>query len=108
MADKPNKEEIMSDEQINYMVNRFLGWKLPMNFSPDAGISFTAPETEVWWPTGTNLLDATQAEHMVRYLVEGTDLGLVGSDTATKGDGQSVHVLTIDELPSTAPTTGED
>jgi hypothetical protein len=31
----------MSDEQIKYMVDRFLGWRLPENFNPDGGISFT-------------------------------------------------------------------
>lgn len=60
----------MTDEQIKHMVNRFLGWRLPENFSPDGGISF-----KVSWnafpPIGTNLLDAAQAEVMVRYMVEG-------------------------------------
>jgi hypothetical protein len=28
----------MTDEQIKHMVNRFLGWRLPENFQPDAGI----------------------------------------------------------------------
>lgn len=69
----------MTDEQIKHMVDRFLGWKLPENFSPDAGISF-----KPWFnenlphvrrarhePSGTNLFDATQAEAMVRYMIEG-------------------------------------
>lgn len=59
----------MNEEQIQQMVNRFLGWKLPEDFSPDAGISFTPPKNNAWWPIGTNLLTATQAEQMVRYLV---------------------------------------
>ena len=60
----------MTEEQIKYMVDRFLSWKLPDNFSPDAGISFDPPVS--WpWPTGTNLLDATQADAMVRHMVEG-------------------------------------
>ena len=29
----------MKDSQIKYMVDRFLMWKLPDNFSPDNGIS---------------------------------------------------------------------
>lgn len=58
------------------MVSRFLGWKLPENFSPDCGISFSrevngGPRTGAWWPTGTNLFDATQAETMINYLLEG-------------------------------------
>lgn len=67
----------MTDEQIKHMVNRFLGWKLPENFQPDAGISFKAAFNEhtahpmKHEPSGTNLLDADQATAMVRYMVEG-------------------------------------
>jgi hypothetical protein len=67
----------MTDEQIKHMVNRFLGWRLPENFQPDAGISFKAEFNEgTSWPmkhqpSGTNLFDATQAEAMVRYMIEG-------------------------------------
>ena len=67
----------MNDEQIKHMVDRFLGWKLPENFSPDAGISFKPDFNEhTPWPMkhepcGTNLFDERQAEAMIRYLVEG-------------------------------------
>jgi hypothetical protein len=67
----------MDDEQIKHLVDRFLGWKLPSNFSPDAGISFKAEFNQhtdhpmKHEPMGTNLLDATQAEAMVRYMIEG-------------------------------------
>ena len=61
------------------MVTRFLGWKLPENFSPDGGISFArtvntyidgqfvkdAPRPKQDWPVGTNLLDAEQARQML-------------------------------------------
>ena len=72
----------MTDEQIKYMVDRFLGWRLPEHFRPDGGISFQ-PEYNVEFnakrgappsrhePVGTNLFDAGQAEAMVRYMVEG-------------------------------------
>ena len=64
----------MTDEQIKHMVDRFLSWKLPENFNPDAGISYTrpkyAPEVDAR-PSGTNLLDATQADAMVRHMLEG-------------------------------------
>jgi len=59
------------------MVDRFLGWKLPENFRPDAGISFKATFNEhtahpmKHEPSGTNLFDAVQAEGMVRYMTEG-------------------------------------
>ena len=67
----------MTDEQIKHMVDRFLGWGLPKDFRPGAGISFKAEFNEhtahpmKHEPTGTNLLDATQAEAMVRHMTEG-------------------------------------
>lgn len=67
----------MTDEQIKHMVDRFLQWRLPENFAPDAGISFKADFNEntahpmKHEPVGTNLLDATQAEAMVRFMLEG-------------------------------------
>lgn len=81
----------MTNEQIKHMVSRFLGWRLPEHFQPDAGISFK-PEYNVEYnatrgkpparhqPTGTNLFDASQAEAMVRYLVE----GLPSSDNGSR------------------------
>ena len=65
------------DNQVKHMVDRFLGWKLPENFNPDGGVSFqkTANENTSHErknePTGTNLFDSTQAEVMVRYMLEG-------------------------------------
>jgi len=67
----------MDDAQIKRMVDRFLVWKLPEDFSPDGGISFKKTfndHTEhpmKHEPTGTNLFDARQAEAMVRYMIEG-------------------------------------
>lgn len=66
----------MSDDLIDKMVDRFLQWKLPEDFSPDAGISFKRNFNEHLTPpmrhepTGTNLLNAKQAEDMVRYITE--------------------------------------
>lgn len=67
----------MTDEQIKHMVDRFLGWRLPDHFNPDAGISFKpdfnehTPYPMKHEPSGTNLFDATQAEAMVRYMIDG-------------------------------------
>ena len=67
----------VNDEQIKYMVNRFLSWRLPDTFNPDGGVSFKPMRNEGTpyvgknEPVGTNLFDATQAEEMVRYLVDG-------------------------------------
>lgn len=67
----------MTNEQIKYMVDRFLMWKLPESFNPDDGISFdpiaskgTSHEFRRT-PQGTNLLDAIQADAMVRHMIEG-------------------------------------
>lgn len=68
---------MMTDAQIKHMVDRFLSWKLPENFNPDAGISFKPMFNENTAhpmrhePAGTNLLDYTQAEAMVRHMAEG-------------------------------------
>ena len=66
----------MTDEQIKQMAERFLSWKLPADFHPDAGISFT-PDYNVGTaypakhePTGTNLFSYTQAEAMVRHMLD--------------------------------------
>lgn len=50
------------------MVDRFLGWKLPRDFAPDAGISF---KEGALWPSGTNLMHAGQAKEMLEYVVGG-------------------------------------
>lgn len=69
-------ERKMDEKQIDEMVNRFLGWKLPKDFAPDAGISFkpaTLPSTpmnyEGYWPVGTNLLNADQARDMIKHVL---------------------------------------
>lgn len=69
----------MTDEQIKQMVERFLSWKLPENFNPDNGITFDpvmnrGTQYEMKRdPSGTNLLSSTQAEAMVRHMVEGLE-----------------------------------
>lgn len=65
----------MTEAEIKAAVSRFLTWKLPEDFSPDGGISFKAtfnentPHPMKAEPTGTNLLTATQAEAMIRYIL---------------------------------------
>ena len=57
------------------MVSRFLGWKLPSDFCPDAGISFKAEFNESTpypmrhEPTGTNLLTYDQARAMLVHVL---------------------------------------
>lgn len=65
----------MENSRIDRMVTAFLSWKLPQDFSPDAGISFmpTKPNgyNELgWWPVGTNLLTADQARQMVTHMID--------------------------------------
>jgi len=61
----------MSKTTIDKMVDRFLCWMLPKDFSPDAGISFKPPKPDGygahWWPVGTNLLTADQARAMFEH-----------------------------------------
>jgi hypothetical protein len=70
----------MTEDQIKHMVDRFLMWKLPADFSPDGGISFDpvvscfgspVKRQQRREPVGTNLLTATQAEAMVRHMLGG-------------------------------------
>lgn len=58
--------------QISQMADKFVGWKLPQDFSPDCGISFDGRKDDEWnkgktWPVGTNLLTVTQAKEMFEY-----------------------------------------
>lgn len=56
---------------VEQAVDRFLGWKLPMTFAPDCGISFTpiCGNNEPFWPIGTNLFNAVEAKQMIRYVL---------------------------------------
>jgi len=62
---------------IEHMTDRFLGWCLPEDFSPDAGVSFKAdfnentPHPMKHRPTGTNLFNHGQAKAMVQHLTQG-------------------------------------
>jgi hypothetical protein len=85
---------------VEHMVSRFLSWKLPEHFHPDAGISF-APEYNAEFnakrglpparhmPTGTNLFDATQARAMVTYMLD----GFSGEPTYSQADYDEVYEI---------------
>lgn len=63
---------VEEEDLVKTMVDRFLSWKLPEDFSPDCGISFTPMPpngTTPFGPVGTNLLNAEQAEQMVRHML---------------------------------------
>lgn len=68
----------MTPEQKQILVDRFLQWKLPADFMPDAGISFKPVYNETspfgpmrHEPVGTNLFTAAQAMQMVEFMCEG-------------------------------------
>lgn len=67
----------MTPEQIDHMVTRFLAWKLPEDFNPDGGVSFKRDFNEntafpmKHEPSGTNLLDFSQAREMVLQMLDG-------------------------------------
>jgi hypothetical protein len=90
-------EAPMTEDQIKHMVNLFLGWKLPETFNPDNGISFDpiaskgTPYEFRRAPQGTNLLNATQADAMVRYMLEG--LPQSQADNVTQS-AVLIHTLT--------------
>jgi hypothetical protein len=54
------------------MVSRFLGWRLPDDFAPDGGVTFTRPLHPNNYPTGTNLFTATQAQKMLEHVIGAT------------------------------------
>lgn len=57
----------IDDERIKEMVDRFLFCPLPEDFYPDCGIEFKPLYEQ--WPSGTNLLTASQAEEMIRFML---------------------------------------
>lgn len=75
----------MTIQVTDAMVSRFLGWKLPQHFYPDCHISFdreNASQSPHSWPTGTNLLTATQARAMLEHVLGVEASGAISSKTA--------------------------
>jgi len=57
--------------EIGPLVDRFLSWRLPPTFNPDGGITFDAARVHAnHWPTGTNLLDYSQASDLLRHVLQ--------------------------------------
>ena len=59
-----------NEDAIRKLVDRFLGWGLPKDFSPDCGISFKPSDHPNQWPVGTNLFTADQAQKMFEYVLQ--------------------------------------
>lgn len=88
---------------VDEAVNRFLGWKLPNDFSPDCGISFDGRKDDEWnknktWPIGTNLLSANQARAMFEYVLSSP---IAEPDTAT----QAAKPLTDEKILALSDAT---
>jgi hypothetical protein len=85
------------------IVDRFLSWKLPEAFHPDAGISFKAEYNEgtpypmKHEPLGTNLFHAEQVKEMLEHVLQPAP------------DSQAMHLLTfcVLELRNGFTVTGE-
>lgn len=66
-------QPVKTVRDIDNMVSKFLGWRLPEDFSPDCGISFV--HNDYWgkypnnWPIGTNLFNAVQAKAMIENIL---------------------------------------
>ena len=80
----------------NELVNRFLKWKLPEDFSPDGGINYNKIQypphtTHTYTPVGTNLFTADQAKEMFEYLLSDEPQAILsqGEPVAWR---QTVHV----------------
>lgn len=91
------------------MVDRFLSWKLPEDFHPDGGISFS-PYFNVEYnakqgnppqrhePIGTNLLNADQAKAMLEHVIgsalqsEMPETNVVLKVYASKDHGVVAHI----------------
>lgn len=89
-------------DALQAMVDRFLGWKLPVDFWPDAGISFAPHASQThdspYWPTGTNLLHAGQALEMFKHCV-----GLPEAEIESKAYADGTIATGVSPLPDSSP-----
>lgn len=88
------------DALVKAMVDRFLGWKLPHDFAPDSGISFSpsVKSDNPHWPTGTNLLHAGQAQEMFKHC-----LGLPDTKIESKDYADGTTATGVSPLPDNSP-----
>lgn len=77
------------EAEINRMVDRFLGWRLPETFHPDGGITFEpihskgTPYEGRRRPSGTNLFTAIEAREMVRWMLDAAPSSPTGATNGT-------------------------
>ena len=74
LATAPSGYVCVPVEPTDEMVNAFLTWPLPKDFSPDCGVYFKPKVEATWitpeWPSGTNLLTASQAREMLAHVLD--------------------------------------
>jgi CHAD domain-containing protein len=68
--DNPTQDTqiVLTKDDVKNMVDKFLSWPIPKDFDPDGGIEYK-PLHDDYTPTGTNLLNATQAEAMIKHIL---------------------------------------
>lgn len=97
-----------AENVVDHMVNRFLCWKLPQDFAPDAGISFAPLTDPAWthdiWPIGTNLLHAGQAKAMVEHMLTGINVQQPGAQAVAEIDDE-LHLEWLDDALYLPPGT---
>lgn len=86
-------------KQMDAVVNRFLGWKLPQTFGPDCFVSFDREKAKAnqSWPIGTNLLTADEARAMLEHVLDATfipDWSLLEATQASLRE----HMALVSEL----------
>ena len=93
----------MEKDLIDMMVDKFLSWPLPIDFAPDAGITFSPGNVvhgSPLWPVGTNLLTATQARQMVEHMLSGHTVYEMMPNAKSQATDAALsrHVACIDGL----------
>ena len=58
----------MASDPLSQMVDRFLAWELPKDFTPDGGVTYSSLGCPSGRPVGTNLLTAIQAKAMLEHV----------------------------------------
>ena len=98
------------------MVSRFLNWKLPDDFAPDAGITFKRVYNETssygprnHEPVGTNLLTAAQARAMLEYVLAAPETAPEGFAHLSRTDLRALvdHVWNCAKESEEVPGTPE-
>jgi hypothetical protein len=103
----PNTQGDSWEEFVKEAVNRFLRWKLPEDFFPDGGISFTKVSNEdtdyayTHEPIGTNLFTATQATEMVRHILDTSQLQEFLSKERAEGERRGAENMRAKVLEET-------